>query len=296
MTVDDIHRIARWAGPSAMASNTILGGEPTLNPQVIQIAEIVGKYGSEPPVMFTNGLGDPDIMRELARRPVRFGVNFNHVDGYTDAERQRFETNMKTLRQGMFNNTQISVTITKPDDDFSTFFDFLRSPLAERVPVIRIGISTPGYGFKNIFPKELSKDYGAAYLRLVTAIHRIRPYIGITNECSVNGCLVDEGVAAKLTGTVENFKFGCKGGNFDILPDFSTHWCFPARAIPELRIDDIFKYQNMDHLHYALFMAYVGVQQSLGSQCDHELCDCIGCSGPCAVYNYYRKHRKELES
>ena len=162
--------------------------------------------------------------------------------------------------------------------------------------MVRIGVSTPGYGFKNPFPREFSQDYGLAYARLAAAIHRIRPHIQISNECALNGCLVDEATEARLQGTVDNFKLVCRSGNCDILPDFSTHWCYAAHAIPELKIDNIFKYQSLDHVQYELSMAHERLQRSLGSQCEHGTCDRLNCHGPCVVQNYYRKHRERIDA
>jgi len=297
MTVEDIHRIARWAGPSAMASNKVLGGEPTLHPQLLPIMDAIGSYSQEPPLLLTNGVGAPEVMRELAKRPVRFLVNLNHLDAYSGQEQSRLTKNLEIIRDSHFQVLYLSVTITTPEDDFAILFDLLRSPLGERVPAVRIGISTPGYGFKNSFPREFSHDFGAAYVRLATAIHCIRPYIQITNECALNGCLVDKATVASLQGVVDNFQMNCKGGgNFDILPDFSTHWCYAADAIPGLRIDNIFKYQSMAHVQYELFMAQERLQRSLGAQCNHNTCDSLACHGPCVVQNYYRKNRKQIDA
>ena len=296
MTVDDIHRLARWAGPSHMANNSVLGGEPTLHPQLIPIMEVVGHYSSEPPLLLSNGVGDPALMKELAKRPIRFLININHLDAYSDLEKERLTKNLEAIQNGWFQAIALSVTITKPEDDYSFLLDLLRSPIGANVIAVRIGVSTPGYGFKNPFPREFSSGYGMAYARLAAAVHRIRPHIQISNECALNGCLVDEATEVRLRGTVENFKLACVSGNCDILPDFSTHWCYAARAIPELKIDNVFKYQSLNHVQYELFMAHERLQRSLGMQCEHGTCDRLNCHGPCVVQNYYRKNRERIDA
>jgi len=296
MTVEDIHRIARWAGPSYMFENNVLGGEPTLHPQLIPIMDAIGKYGNRSPVLLTNGVGEPEVMRELAKRPIRFLVNLNHLDAYSDAEKDRLMTNLDILRGSFVKSILLSVTMVDPEDDFSILFDILRSPLGENVASVRLGVCSPGNEFANPFPREFSHEIGKAYTRFVTTVHRIQPNILVSNECALNGCMVDEPTALRLKGLVNKFEINCKGGNFDILPDFSTHWCYGAQSIPELRVDNIFDFQNMDHLYWHMFHAKERLQWSLGSQCDHAKCDFLGCHGPCVVQNYYRKHREQIDS
>jgi len=297
MTVEDIHRIAKWAGPAALRICNVLGGEPTLHPQVVPIMKAIIGYSSyRPPLLLTNGLGDPEVMRALAKDSIRFVVNINHLDAYSAAEGDLLTKNLGIMCNSLTEQVSLSVTITKPDDDFSNLFELLRSPYGKHFELVRIGISTPGYEFKNAFPREFSMDYGKAFARLVLAIHHLRPDLLIGSECAINGCLMDEATAERMRGFVQYFSRTCSGAKFDILPDFSSHWCFAAHNIPELKIDNIFNYMNLDHMHWQMLKSMARLQRSLGSQCDHATCNNVACSGPCIVHNYYRKNREHLDT
>lgn len=285
MTPDDIHKLMEFGGKNEQR-HTIIGGEPTCHPHIIQLVDVIRRYSPIPPLFLSNGLGRKDIMEQLLRRGLRFLININHIDKYTDAQWATLQQNLNLLTDcGEFG---ISTTITKPEDDFSIVYDMLRTRIGQGVRHVRLGISTPGWGFGNDFPREFARGYGQAYLRLIQTIHRINPLIEFNNECAVNLCLMEAEVYDKVVPIVNNLKLRCGTGNPDILPDMSTHWCFAAHGIPELTIKNIFDYQNMNHVVWELQRRERQLQNELGSRCEHGSCDSLRCKGPCVIYNYFR--------
>jgi sulfatase maturation enzyme AslB (radical SAM superfamily) len=295
MTIDDVHRLMRWAGPRHGSRNTVLGGEPTLHPQFIPILEAIASYTPAPTLVLTNGLSNEAFMDNLSRRKLSFLVNINDVDGYSAPEHQRLMKNLDTLCAHS-DCVCLATTITSPDNTFPVLEEVLARH-ARKIASVRLGISTPGVGFLNTFPREFSLAYGEKFRDLVLQIHRINPRIAISNECAINHCLMTRQIYDELAPRVANIRTSCERGNPDILPDFSTHWCFAARSVPELVVDNVFAFPSMDVMMEELHQRMDKLQRELGMQCDHGHCETLACPGPCIIHNAYRvrHHAKWME-
>jgi len=287
MSLDTIFQVLEFSNNPVY---TIMGGEPTLHPELLQILDLVNTVntGFNPSLitLLTNGLGNIELSKEIAKKIKCTGLNLNHLDFYTNEEYEKLIKNIEIFSNKTF--LTLTVTITDPKDDFTLLYDILKSNLGRNILYLRIAISSPGYKFSNLFPKEFSQEYGEAYLKIIETCHKINPIIRYLNECSINLCLMEKNIYDKLKNKVLNFKLECYG-NFDFFPDHSSHWCFACEGIPELTIENIFKYQNETILEAEFFKRQTKFNNKLGVQCNYNECKEIECLGPCVAYNYYRK-------
>ena len=261
----------------------IMGGEPTLHSQ---FAEIIGlcltrsrktgryKYIKTPATdlaVLTNGIMDAD-KAELIVGCNRL-VNIN--EDYTDQERVQLFSSIQIWEQGeVFYSA--SLTITRPDQDFSFFTDIIRG--AKKIKCVRLGISTPGRGFDNDSPfvrGEESPEYGEAYLRAIEEIKGVRPDgIIFRNECCLNDRLAEERTYRKiLSHRVLMMKKVCFLPNMDILPDMSTYWCPAVSA--ELALSNVFEYGDLGLAKAELFRRFYDLCKELDFDPYRDTTGCI---------------------
>lgn len=295
MSVADVHRICEFTKLSQARSPcvTVMGGEPTLHPQMIQIVDLIQEINPRADVrLLTNLLCEPDLLRDLAARRTGGLVNVGGFAGYSQKEQELVRSNLALLRQNrFFRQTFLAVTIVEENQDFGFLYDILEQDQPRSISGIRVGISAPGTDFANRFPHEFSLGYGEKYLEVVERCHRIDPLLAFTNECFVNMCMMSERIHARMERVVGGFTKSCQG-NLDLLPDFSTHWCFAFQGVPEMRIRNIFDYKDITDVYHTLCRKAIQLEQSLGRQCDTTNCRSIECPGPCIAIKYFRKHMR----
>lgn len=274
----------------------IMGGEPLLHPEIAEIISLVGQKTKKPPLILTNGVCDNSIVEKITMKAkASWLFNLNHIDPYSKEEFTNFIKNLKFLID-YGQKVSLAVTITNPEDSFSLLYAVLQYPwFRSHIVNIRIGISTPGRNFTNIFPKRLSYDFGRAYLDIVEKCHKINPRIYFSNECAVNLCFIEEKIYSKLIKVVKHLKTTCVNGNQDILPDYSTYWCPATESIPGLKIDNIFSFDSMSQVKDVLQNRRNKLQQEFPLKCGFDDCHNIECAGSCLAYNYYRKQLTDSE-
>jgi len=274
-------------------SITVMGGEPTVHSQFVDIMHLLRQLNpSHEMQILTNLLCNPAILREVASLNLGALINVGGYPDYSAEQKQLLRSNLELLRrERVFRGMCLAITIVDEDQDFEFLYDILRHDEPASIGALRLGISSPGTGFANRFPKEFSTGYGDKYLEVVERVHQIRPLFAFANECFVNMCMMSEPVYNRLARIVKGLNNYCSA-NMDILPDFSTHWCFAFQEVPEMRIHNIFDYRNLDDVYNALCAKAAELERKLGTQCDATNCKAIECLGPCLGMKYYLKHLK----
>ncbi|NOZ24462.1 MAG: radical SAM protein [Planctomycetes bacterium] len=296
MSVADVDRICTFASLSRVyaPSVSIMGGEPTLHPQLLEIIDVIRRANPTADIqILSNLLCDPNLLHALKPKHIGCLANVGGFAGYSAKERELLENNLKLLREEeVFKGICLAVTITDPEQDFGFLYDIIRNDEPRSIGGLRIGIASPGFGFANRFPHELSLGYGEKYFEIVKTVHRIRPVFAFANECTVNMCMMPKEIFGELAPIVNNLG-RCCGGNLDIFPDFSTHWCFAFEGVPEMRVANIFDHRDMNEVRRALEAKATAMEARLGTQCDTSECDNIQCLGPCLALKYFYKYVKE---
>lgn len=292
MTVDDVRRVCTFARISQMRTPAVcvLGGEPTLHPDLPQMVAAIRQQNPTANIqLLTNLLCDRSVLEPLAPLGANCLVNVGGFAEYSREEQDRLHANLEFLRTNrIFRWIWLAATICDEKQDFGFLYDILERDEPRSIGALRLAISSPGQNFANQFPKEPSHGYGDKYLEIVETCHRIRPLFSFVNECFVNMCMMSDEVYAKLDGVVLNLSRYCVG-TIDVLPDFSTHWCFAFHGIPRMCIQNIFDYRDMDEVRAVLRGRLADLDETLGTQCDTTNCTSLKCVGPCPAVKYYRK-------
>ena len=294
MSAADVDRLCRFFAlgrPGGPASVSLLGGETTLHPELFELADVIRGYAPEMVIfLLTNLTCDLEMTREMVRRDLRLLVNVAPASNNTTAQQEAVARNLAYLADEARVYYSLAVTITAPDEPFDYLYDILQRDGARYVRSLRLGFSSPGLDFSNVFVKEMLPEYGEKYREVAIRAHQINPRMLLTNECAVNLCLFSSPAFRELSGVVKEFHLECSAPNMDVLPDFSTHWCFAFQNVPEMRIANIFECRDVAHLRHELWLRMLRLLATVEPMCEHRTCARISCTGPCPAHNYYRKY------
>ncbi|NOZ20423.1 MAG: radical SAM protein [Planctomycetes bacterium] len=295
MSVEDVARIASFASLSQLRGPrvTLSGGEPTLHPQLVEIAGVVRRASPTANIrLLTNLTCGQDVLSRLDPLNIGCVVNVGGYPGYSTDLQKTVRANLAFLRESRtFRWLWLAVTIVEADQDVEFLYEMLRGDRPQSIEALRLAISVPGQSFANRFPPESSFRLGEKYLEVVEQCHRIRPLFTYVNECFMDMCMMSEDVYAKLDPVVRNLRQYCAGA-FDILPDFSMPWCFAFAGVPEMSIANLFDYRNLAEARAALQAKAGEMLRQLDRQCDTRRCTSVSCPGPCPATLYYRKYIK----
>ena len=298
MSIDDVDSLCEFfqiARSAPVDPVSLLGGEPTLHPDLTAIMDLIRDHcAGKEIVLLTNLTCERELLAEILMRRANLLVNLVEPSLNTVAQQSAVEANLALLAEAPGVTYAVATTIFSPEQDFGWFYDVLRSDRHRQIYNVRVGLSAPGFGFANRFADTMVPAWGEKYLEVVREIHRINPMIRIGAECAVNLCQLAPATYERLATNVALLNRSCSEPNLDILPDFSTHWCFGARHLPGMRIENIFDYPNETALRIELNRRRMALMRRIGLHCDHAACDTIGCPGPCLALNCFLAERKGL--
>jgi len=217
--INEIKQILKWA--KGINEVGILGGEPTLHPQCVDICNFISQYYNVR--FFTNLLTKTETLEQLVKIK-----NMNWlVNTTTNPELQNvFNENIAYLSK-VIDNYPIGFGITLTGDvdfDFNSIENLVR--IGKLYPNIicnyRIAFASPCHDkifkLKN-FDKSIKYFYDYSY--------RHTPYIAISFDCSVNSCFMSNNVYLRIVQdrrTIRAFPV-CSPGGFEILVNRAVKYC-----------------------------------------------------------------------
>lgn len=285
MSQGDVARLLEWDNGISTAFE-IMGGEPTLHPQIDNIISMCSRQGDV--FVTTNGTTSPSIFEKISKHNINFIFNINCIDLYTEKQEKNLYQNIEYLSKLEHITIKFSVTISRIGTDYSRLFSLVSKYRESNLIGVRIGISSPGKDFENEFPKKFSINYGEEYYNLVKALHEINPRLILENECAINLCLMDINRYEELKSVVHELYLICTNkASCCVYPDFHASTCAAAEGIKELRVDNVFNFRNIAHVVYYLKEQERKMRMKLSSQCKHGNCTKLLCKGPCIIYDYY---------
>jgi MoaA/NifB/PqqE/SkfB family radical SAM enzyme len=292
MDIAMVERLSRFcAGERRMQ---LLGGEPTLHPDIVTFLDILCRQHGRPDVFIvTNLMGPPAVVEKLlAHGRVDFLVNIHGSEYAKEPSlRERFKENVTLCAARRFQYT-LGVTLFSPDQNFDYLYSFLRADTGRSVGALRMSPAVPTATGKHM----LHAAVGEKWLELVKTVHRIRPEIRLIGDCPVaNGCMFKPETYRQLAASVGQLSFvACEDLNypFDILPDGSALYCFGTRGLPEATLPDVFAFPDIQRARLALSKRVSLWERSAElKRCDHAQCEFLGCRGWCPAVLHYKNPR-----
>ena len=243
MELLDFHRLLKWMIDTGISSAALIGGEPTLHPEILTFIREMHTAGITI-ALFTNGLFAEDLAGELALYISNFVINYNEADIYSLAQHEKLHKNLNQLVE-----TEARITFSKNFSLRYKRYDYLLDgALRYGVKDIRYDISRPSRTGRNDF---LTQDNTKILMKYIVSFVRECEGRGIRTglDCCLKLCDLSgddrsflERVSVKLRGICHP--------SIDIHPDLSASYCLPLQ---DVSVKDVTIFANRERLmhHFA---------------------------------------------
>lgn len=221
---DDFARLLAWLEAYPVGGVALLGGEPTLHPDLPMMLTALHERGIMT-ALFTNGLFPPALRAVLAEKATNFVVNFNDRPLLSEGQRRLFHANLAYLRR-----QDCRLAFAKNFSADSLDYGGLLAACARYgVRHVRYDISRPDYRQGNVY-YDLEKTRTVA--GTVAAFARECEVRGIRTglDCCIPLCFFAPEDREWLQAHATKFTGICHP-SLDIHPDLSVSYCLPLRGV-----------------------------------------------------------------
>jgi hypothetical protein len=232
ITRENLSRYLAWLKKSNYKTFSVIGGEPTLYPELTDVLQQALDEGFLP-FVFTNGLMKESVARFIGSIPdnkIGTLININNRESYSKAEFTRLNQTLEILGS----KAALGYNIHSLD------FDLI--PIAELAVrrknkiMIRVGLAQPIMGGKNVYI-EIEK-YRAVADRLVEqAVACDQLGIAIGFDCGFILCMFTPEQLGHLLMCRAEVQFVCRP-IIDIGPNMEAWACFPLSEWHKVRVED----------------------------------------------------------
>ena len=262
ISLENVETYLDFIQKSGLRTFKILGGEPTLHPDLPEIVKRGLDRGLDIKI-FTNGLWPKSIREYFIAKTegVAFIVNVNEPHLQTEAENRRQHECLKIAAE----RAALGFNIYRMEFDLLFTAELIETYNLKRD--IRLGLASPiaRAGNEHLADEEL-KMVGR---RLASQLRELekRDIIGMF-DCGFTLCMFDEEDLGSLVLTTQDgFSSSCHCV-IDVGPDLSAWHCFPLSEIFNVSIND---FNNADEINAYYFKKLAPIRD-FGSTGD-----CFGC-------------------
>jgi MoaA/NifB/PqqE/SkfB family radical SAM enzyme len=270
LSLEDFGRLALWLEESRAPAAAILGGEPTLHPDLPFFLEGLNRAGTAP-VLFTNALYPYELGPVLARETANVVVNYEHPGFLTREQRIRREENL-----GLLSRLGARLSFSKNFWDGVGHYDYLLAGAKlYGAKALRYDLSRPGPGAANRYLSLSEQKKEAENLvRFVKEAEAMGLATGL--DCPLPFCAFSPEDLSYLRKASLRFPGVCRP-SLDIMPDLSVRHCLPLSG---LRAPDATAFAGEWDL--LAFFAEAALEMRKGLCPDRPSCPSRGeCQGGC---------------
>jgi MoaA/NifB/PqqE/SkfB family radical SAM enzyme len=264
ISLDNFERYLDFHVRSAVPQLKLLGGEPTLHPEFLELLRRAHERGLQI-FVFTNGLW-PRKIRDgiqaipLAEWKLKFLFNVNEPHLQPAVQLQLAMECMKIAGP----HGQCGFNIYRKDFDLQFIPDLIDAAKLNRD--VRLGLASPIVGTENAFIEP--EDYKVMGRRLLDQLRKLeeRNVLGAF-DCGFPLCMFSEDDLGSLALITRGFQSVC-GFPIDVGPDLMAWPCFPLSNVENLPLLD---FANAGELREHFTHKLEGMRR-IGA-----LDDCLGC-------------------
>ena len=286
LSYDDVVDIINWIDRKKRIA--IMGGEPTLHPDIVKILEKSTNSGFDCSVIFSNLLCDRKTLKDIVRysNGLHWLINTTTTEKYLD----RFEENVAILHEIFTIKASFGITlINEPAFDIKNINRLIR--LGKTYPDLfasyRISLAYPYCGAKvNLDSCE------EILLEFCAKAKEITPDIKIGFDCPVNNCQLPLRTMTKFIEEYGIFNLGTNTCTpvMDIMADKSVKYCL---SMPDgfLTVNSYKDFKNSSECYNFLDAECEKYMRKYNMICKREKkCKNTICNGPCpAMTEYIRR-------
>jgi len=287
ISLDNINYIVAFLKNSEKKIVSLMGGEPTLHPQIISIIE---KFRSEGFTISlkSNGLWDIKIKEYFSSLPENeffILLNLNPPSTYTPKEIETLNNNLQNVRN---QKLVLSINIDRTDFEYDYILKYATETNAK---YIRWSFAHPIFEKTK---KQISQtyfpitQYKSVSDRVVEFIKKAN-HLGIMTlgDHSVIRCMFNEKQYHEIIENNGEFNSKCEG-SIDIFPDLQVIYCLPMYSLFEKHY--LNEFENMDTLEM-FFESRVNMLRKRELPFK-ECCECVyhlknECHGGCLSHRIF---------
>ena len=285
MDHDQITRTMDFQAASGEKVIGILGGEPTLHPDFIQIIEQAREHNFFIK-LFSNCIMDAEKVAFLANLPKgSFSILCNISDFFKDSPKN--QAKRQHALEVLGNRVTLGITVSAVEFEHDYLLDFINQYHLNKH--VRVGIAQPIVGQENAYLKpELYPQIGAGIVKMVNDCIKHDILIGF--DCGMTLCMFTEAQLGALMTKTEGFKSLCHP-IIDVGPGLETWSCFPLSEVYRSTLDQFPNRSSIVEFYKGVFAPY----RSIG--CRPECLHCEfkrrgQCHGGCIAHAINAMNRK----
>ena len=296
LTFEEIEHIIQWGLSEPRIG--ILGGEPTLHPDIVKIVNKVKEFNQV--CVFSNLLCKTELLEELIQiGGVGYLINTTSRDELKDL----FYKNVEFLysKRDYLRRMQISFSFgltlmndEKIDNEHIENLFNLIDTFPGLTNHVRMGIATPFH--EGTFDLMC---YDKPVKKMIDKVMNDYTDMTIGFDCPSNNCQISPRLMGECLENprIINFNLGCAEPVLDVLVDKSLKYCF---SFPDdfLKVDNYTRFQNSQEARYWYMSRLSEYMQANCYQCRYSKvgCDNQVCKGSCPAVNEYLRRQHAVFS
>jgi len=252
MKLKDFEHCLNFLHRSRLRVVALLGGEPTLHPNFIEILELCKRDSFFNHIkLFTNGLMPDPVIECLSNfkgPELHLALNIHHPSDYLPGQWEKIENVLERLGPII----GLGYNIYRRENDLDSLLElFLKYHLA---PHIRFGLAQPILGADNRhLPHE---DFSSVAEEIVKAAGSFTSRnLFFAFDCGFPFCMFTLDQHKKLLSCAIHFRSLCSP-IIDIGPDLSVWCCFPLSCIQDRHLAEFETRMDIEFYYGELFRSY----------------------------------------
>lgn len=232
MSLEQINEVMDFLENSDDQNLRLLGGEPTIHPQIKAIVSAAMVRGFHVH-LFSNCMmakSTADFLADLPANRLSILANVSPQARDNQKQKERVAYALEKLGQ----RVQLGITLTSPEFEYQFLIDTINRYDLRRA--IRLGIAQPIVGTQNDFlPPSQYRETGRSIVKMAQTCFEQDILIGF--DCGLTLCMFSEEEIGLLAKRSEGFKVVCQPV-IDIGPNFDMWHCFPLSEVLNTRLEN----------------------------------------------------------